>query len=99
MHPGCGQRSQAPQHRAGDDERLAAKAVAQPAGQRRRKHVSDKKRRGQRSYLLIGGMKFALDERNLAGQDIAVDVVQQVEADEQQQRPQGGADAEAGRLG
>ena len=95
VHPGRPQRSHAPQHRAGDDERFAPEVVAQPAGQRRRKHIKHKQRRGQRAHLLIGGVKLALDQRYLAGQNIAVNVVEKVQADKQQQRPHGGADAGA----
>ena len=99
VNPHRAQSGQAPQNRAGDDERLARKAVSQPAGQRRGEHVEEKQRRGERAHLLVGGVEFALDERELAGQNVAVNVVEQIEGDEQQQRPQGGADAGAKRMG
>ena len=98
VDPHGSQRGQAPEDRAGDDERLARIAVSQPAGQGRRDHVEEKERRGQRAHLMIGCMKFALHQHKLAGKDVAVDVVQQVEADEQQQRPLGGGDAGARRV-
>ena len=99
VDPGRAERGQAPQDRAGDDERLAAEAVAQPAGERRGEHVEDEQRGGERAHLLVGGVKLALDQRDFAGQNVAVNVVEEVEADEQQQRPQGGAEAGAERLG
>ena len=43
-------------------------------------------------------MELALDERDLAGQDVAVDVVEQVERDQQRDRANGGAQAGAARL-
>ena len=73
--------------------------VSQPAGERGGEHVKDKQRRSERAHLLVGGVEFALDERDLAGENVAVNVVEEVEADEQQQRPQGGADAGAKRMG
>ena len=59
-------------------------------------HIKDEQRRGQRAHLLVGGVKFLLDQRKFAGKDIAVDVVEQVQGDEQQQRPLGGGEAGAG---
>ena len=89
MDPGGGQSGQAPEHRAGDDERLAREAVAEPAGERRGEHVEEEERGGQRAHLLVGGVEFALDEREFAGEDVAVDVVEQVEGDEQQRASPG----------
>ncbi len=71
--------------------------VAEPAGERRGNHVEEKERRGQRAHLLIGRVELTLDERHFAGQNVAVDVVQQVEADEQEQSPRAGL--RRGRVG
>ena len=89
VNPDGGQRGQAPENRAGDDERLAREAVAEPAGERRGEHVEDEQRGGERAHLLVGGVELALDEREFAGKDVAVDVVEQVEGDEQQERAAG----------
>jgi hypothetical protein len=43
-------------------------------------------------------VKLVLDQRHFARENIAIDVVEQVEADEQQQRPLGGGEAVAKRL-
>ncbi len=43
------------------------------------KHVDEKHGRGERAHLLVGGVELMLDEGKLAGQDVAVDVVEQVE--------------------
>src|ERR1017187_1793325 len=99
MNPRRAQRGQAPQDRAADNERLSAETISQPAGGGRSEHVKEQQRRGQRAHLLVGGVELPLNERYLAGQDVAVDVVEQVEADQQQQGPQGGADALAAGLG
>ena len=87
MHPGGGQ---APSTAPGDDERLAAHAVAEPACERRDQHVGDEERGGERSHLLIGRAEFALDQRNLAGKNVAVDVVEQVEGEQKEECAQGG---------
>ena len=99
VDPDGGQRGQAPENRAGDDQRLAREAVAEPAGERRGEHIEEEERGGQRAHLLVGGVEFALDQREFAGKDVAVDVVEQVEGDEQQQRPLGGGEAGARRTG
>jgi hypothetical protein len=47
---------------------------------------------------MVGGVELALNEWKFAGQDVAVDVVEQIESDEQRQRRNGGADARANGL-
>ena len=76
VHPDRGQRGQTPQHRAGNNHRLARKAIAKPAGQRRGNHIKKKQRRRQRAHLVVGGVEVALDKRELAGKDVAVNVIQ-----------------------
>jgi len=43
-------------------------------------------------------VEVALDKREFAGKNVAVNVVEQVEADEQQQRRLGGAESRARRV-
>jgi hypothetical protein len=99
VHPGGGEGGQAPEHCAGDDEGLATIAVAEPAGQRRRQHVNEKHGRGERAHLLAGGVEFTLNEREFAGEDVAIDVVEQVEGDEEDERGESGRDARPGYRG
>ena len=75
--------SDAPQQGAANDEGLASEVVAQPACEWRDQHVDHKQRRGKSTHLLVSGVKLALDERDFTGQNVAVNVVEEVEADEQ----------------
>ncbi len=86
VHPGRGEGEQAPEDGAAHDERLAADAVAEPARKRSAKHVNDEHRRGQQAELFVAPAELLLDERLGSGQDVAVDVVEQVKADEKAQR-------------
>ena len=95
VDPGGGERGQAPEDGAGDDERLAAIAVAEPAGERRGQHVDGEHGSGERAHLLARGVEFALNEGELAREDVAVDVVEQVEGDEKDERGKRGVDAGA----
>ena len=99
VHPCGAERGEAPQDSAADDERLAAISITQPTGERRGKHVDEEHGRGKRAHLLVGGVEFVLDEREFAGENVAIDVVEQVEGDEEDQRGEGGADAGAGCCG
>ncbi len=99
VHPGGGEGGHAPEHRAGDDEGLAAIAVAEPAGQRRGQHVNEKHGRGECAHLLAGGVEFILNEREFARKDVAIDVVEQVKGDEEDERGESGRDARAGYRG
>ena len=96
VDPGGGEGGDAPEDRAGDDEGLAAEAVAEPAGERGGDHVDEEEGGGQRAHLLVSGVELALDEGDFAGEDVAVDVVEQVEGDEQGEGGRGGGDAGAG---
>ena len=96
VHPGGGECGEAPENCAGDDEGLAAIAVTEPAGEWRGQHVDEEHGGGERAHLLAGGVEFILDEGEFAGKDIAVDVVEQVEGDEEDERGEGGTDARAG---
>jgi hypothetical protein len=44
-------------------------------------------------------VKFPLDQRLRAGQNVAVNEVEQIQPDEQHQRPRGGVEAGTERLG
>ena len=83
---------EAPQDCAGDDKGLAAIAVAEPAGERRGQHVDDEHGGGECAHLLAGGVEFSLDEREFAGEDVAIDVVEEVEGDEEDKRGEGWRD-------
>ena len=93
VDPRGAERGEAPEHGAGDDEGLAAIAVAEPAGERRGQHVDEEHGGGERAHLLAGGVEFILNQGEFAGEDVAVDVVEQVEGDEEDQRGEGWADA------
>ena len=99
MNPCRGKGGQTPEHRAKDDERLARVPIAEPARERRNEHVGDEERGGKRPHLLIGRMKFALDERNFTGKNVAINIVQQIQRQKQQKRAQGGMDRGASRWG
>jgi len=98
VDPGGAKSSEAPEDGAADDEWLATEAISEPAGKRRGQHVDEKHRCGERTHLLAGGMKFVLNEGELAGEDVAVDEVEEVERDEEDQRGEGRADARGCRL-
>ena len=95
VHPERGQCGQAPERRAGNDERLAPEAIAEPARQRRGHHVENEERGAQRAHLLVGRVELVLDGPHLAGKNIAVDVVEQIQRNEQQNRAQRGVQAGA----
>jgi hypothetical protein len=44
-------------------------------------------------------VKLALNQRYFAGQDVTIDEIEEIQPDEQQQRPKGGVDARAESLG
>ena len=52
----------------------------------RRQHVDDEEGRGERTHLLVSGMKLLLNKRDFPRQDVPVDVVQQIERNQQHQR-------------
>jgi hypothetical protein len=99
VYPCSAEGGEAPQHRACDDERLATVAVAEPAGEWRSQHVDNKHGSGERAHLLARGVEFILNEGEFAGEDVAVDVVEQVEGDQKDQRGESGTDASAGCCG
>ena len=97
VNPDGAEGCQAPEDGAGHNERLAAVPVAEPAGERRGNHIENEHRRGQRAHLLVGGVEFTLDEGLCAGQNVSVNEIEQVKADEQQKCNQSGREARAER--
>ena len=93
MYPRGRKSRQAPENRPKYDERLPGKSVAEPAGKRRHQHIDDKECRRQRAHLLVRRAKFPLDQCDLAGQDVPVDVIEQIQRDQQHQRHKCGAEA------
>jgi hypothetical protein len=98
-NPGGTEGGQAPQNRTGNDERLAPEAVTKPAGEGRGDHVERKQSSGERAHLLVGGVKLLLNQGLCAGQNVAVNVIEQVEGDEQQEGSRGRVEACAKWLG
>ena len=72
-----------PEQRSGDDQRLARKAIPQPAGQRSCQHVGDEKRKRQTADAFIIYVKCPLDQRLRASQHVTVRIVQQVQCCQQ----------------
>ena len=70
-------------------------AVAQPSGERRKNHVDREKCGHQRAHPLVVPAVFLLDQRLRAGQNVAVDVVEQVERDQQYKGPHCGVEGSA----
>jgi len=96
VDPGGGEGGDAPEECAGDDEGLAAEVVAEPAGEGGGDHVNEEEGGGEQAHLLVSGVEVGLDERDFAGEDVAVNVIEQVEGDEQGEGGRGGGDTGAG---
>ena len=95
---GCG----GPDEGAGDDEGFAGEVVAEPAGGGGDEHVGEEEGGGEESGLRVVDMEFALDEGLDAGENVAVDKVEEVEGGEEEEREGGGAgwvDARGHRVG
>ena len=88
VNKGGAESGQAPENRARDNKRLAAKPVAQPAAGRRSKHVEEKQSRGEPAHHLVGGVELTLDKGLRAVKNVAIEIVEQVERNEQQDRAQ-----------
>src|SRR6202020_1785234 len=80
MHAGSEEVDAAPEEGGDDDHGFAWETVAQPAGDRRREHVGDHEPERERADVLVGEMKFAFDLLLNAWEDVAVDVVDEVES-------------------
>ena len=81
-----------PEEGGDDDHRLAREAVAQPAGDRRGEHVGEHEPEGERSDLGVGGVELALDLLLHAGEDVAVNVVDEIKRREEDERGGGSGD-------
>ncbi len=73
----------APEESGDDDHGLAGEAVAQPAGDRRGEHVGEHEPEGQCADVLVREVELAFDLLLDAGEDVAVDVVDEVEGGEE----------------
>ena len=72
----------APEEGGDDDHGFAGEAVAQPAGEGRGEHVGDHEPEGQGADVLVGEVELDFDLLLNAGEDVAVDVVDEVEGGE-----------------
>jgi len=81
-----------PKEGGDDDHWLAGEAVAEPAGDRRGEHVGEHEPEGERAYLLVGDEEFVFDLLLDAGEDVAVDVVDEVEGSEKDECGGGSGD-------
>ena len=88
-----------PEEGGDDDHGFAGEAVAQPAGDGRGGHVGDHEPEGERADLLVGEVELAFDLLLDAGEDVAVDVVDEVECGEEDESGGGSGDGGALRLG
>ena len=82
----------APEECGDDDHGLAGEAVAQVAGDGRGGHVGDHEPEGEGSDVLVGEVELAFDLLLDAGEDVAVDVVDEVECGEQDEGGGGSGD-------
>ena len=78
-----------PEHRAQNDDQLARVAVSQRADKRRRDHVEQQKSAGEISNLGVGELEFGLHQRLHREQHGAVNVVEEIQRGQQDQRGPG----------
>ena len=76
-----------PYTNAGGDEPFARAAVAQPAKDRRGEEVADHERRHEPPGLTVVDVEIFLQRRQHRGEHEAVEVIEQVEAGEDEQHP------------
>jgi len=69
---------------ADDDERLALEVVAEPAGERGGEHVGEEEPEGDGADCRVGDVELFFDELLDAGEDVAIDVVDEVERGEKE---------------
>ncbi len=95
---GCGEEVDAAPEEGGDDDHgFAGEAVAEPAGDRRGGHVGDHEPEGERADLGVGEVELAFDLLLNSGEDVAIDVVDEVEGGEEDEGG-GGSGVEVGLL-
>ena len=95
----AGAAGQAPEPDADGDEPPSRPPLAEPAEQRRGDHVGDEEGRGEQAghgagmEIVLAGMEQVVADLRLDGrQDLAVDIVEQVHREQQQQRGPGPGD-------
>ena len=80
------QREAAPEDRSQHDDELARIAVCQRANERRGHHVEAQERAGEIADLRLGEVELVLHQRLHREQHVAVDIIQQVQRREHDQR-------------
>ena len=75
--------NRAPEEGGDNDHGLAREAVAEPAGDRGGGHVGEHEPEGERADLRVGEVKLTFDLLLDAREDVAVDVVDEVERGEE----------------
>ena len=76
----------------GDDHGFAGEVVAEPAGEGGDAHVGDHEPEDQGADLGIGDVEFAFDLLLYTGEDVAVDVIDEVEGGEEDESGGGSCD-------
>src|SRR5579872_7097891 len=79
----------APENCAQNDDQLARVPVSKRSGKWRRYHVKPQKRAGEISHLRVGEMEFTLHQRLHREQNRTVDVVEEIQRREQDERAPG----------
>ena len=87
----------APEEGGDDDHGLAGEAVAEPACDGRGGHIGDHEPEGERADLVVGDVELAFDLLLYAGEDVAVDVVDEVESGEEDEGGGGSGDGGGAR--
>ena len=82
MNSRCEEIDAAPEESSDDNHRLARKAVAKPTGDRRGDHVGKHEPECERTNLFIADVELALNLLLDPGQDVAIDVIDEVESRE-----------------
>src|SRR5579872_1410571 len=79
----------APENCAQNDDQLARIPVSKRSGKWRRYHVKAQKRAGEITHLRVSQMEFALHQRLHRKQNRTVDVVEEIQRREQNERSPG----------
>ena len=87
----------APEESGDDDHGFAREAIAEPAGEGRGGHVGDHELEGEGAELRVGDVELVLDLLLHAGEDVAVDVVDEVERGEEDEGGGGSGDGGGAR--
>ena len=87
--PARKRRAQAPDRDAGGDQALARQAVAQVAEERRGEKVAEQEGEIEAAQLAVGKVQLPLDRGQDRGRDLPVEVVEEVDPGQRQQRGRG----------